>query len=150
MLMRIRAKKNSFEEPRYTTAQKPQSTVASFRTWQGLKEFSCIGPELIERVLKKRPCNWRDLRFESPAGELYGEKGIRSPVVHVVCTPYAPPAVADAHIVCALPRLARRDLRFESPAGELYGEKGIRTPGTFRYATFPRLYLKPLGHLSKV
>ena len=46
-------KKNSFEEPRYTTAQKPQSTVASFRTWQGLKEFSCIGPELIERVLKK-------------------------------------------------------------------------------------------------
>ena len=29
------------------------------------------------------------------------------------------------------------------------GERGIRTPGTFRYATFPRLYLKPLGHLSK-
>ena len=54
MLMRIRAKKNSFEEPRYTTAQKPQSTVASFRTWQGLKEFSCIGPELIERVYTER------------------------------------------------------------------------------------------------
>lgn len=52
--MRIRAKKNSFEEPRYTTAQKPQSTVASFRTWQGLKEFSCIGPELIERVYTER------------------------------------------------------------------------------------------------
>ena len=46
--------------------------------------------------------------------------------------------------------VARRSLRFESPAGESYGEKGIRTPGTFRYATFPRLYLKPLGHLSKI
>lgn len=97
-----------------------------------------------------------------------GEKGIRSPVAHVLCAPSDPPPAAAAHVVCAHPRIRsaqppfRIPYRFKTGKSEVirlylvdkalicYGEKGIRTPGTFRYATFPRLYLKPLGHLSKV
>ena len=77
--MRIRAKKNSFEEPRYTTAQKPQSTVASFRTWQGLKEFSCIGPELIERVLKKVVVQLARPTFRIPSRGVVRREGDSNP-----------------------------------------------------------------------
>ena len=63
-----------------------------------------------------------------PTGESYGERGIRSPVAYVVYAPSDPPPATAAHIVCALPRAARRSLRFESQQGSRTERGGFEPP----------------------
>ncbi len=142
------AKKNSFEEPRYTTAQNPQSTVASFRTWQGLKESSCIGPELIERVL----IALLGVTYVSnPQQRGRTERGGFGFLSHTSCVLHPSRLRSLTRTSCALFLALLGVTCVSNPQqGGRTERGGFEPPVPFGYATFPRLYLKPLGHLSKV